>query len=165
MLSDVDINLFHFIGLSNNKTVSHRLLIHFLGRTGLGVLRANHFKVSGLGDYGLDWVGRDWAVRGIRGKLVLVQDCFPLLRLNKECGKFSAAGEAIMSTFFQDLRYGFRMLRKSPGFTLVALVALALGIGANTALFSVVYGVLLKPLPYAQGKELVVLQQEFPKAN
>jgi predicted permease len=70
-----------------------------------------------------------------------------------------------MSTFFQDLRYGFRMLRKSPGFTLVALIALALGIGANTALFSVVYGVLLKPLPYAQGKELVVLHQEFPKAN
>ncbi|HKD81862.1 MAG TPA: ABC transporter permease [Candidatus Angelobacter sp.] len=70
-----------------------------------------------------------------------------------------------MSTFIQDLRYGFRMLRKNPGFTMVALLALALGIGANTALFSVVYGVLLKPLPYAQGKELVVLHQEFPKAN
>jgi putative ABC transport system permease protein len=70
-----------------------------------------------------------------------------------------------MSTFIHDLRYGVRMLRRNPGFTLVALVALALGIGANTALFSVVYGVLLKPLPYAQGKELVVLHQEFPKAN
>jgi putative ABC transport system permease protein len=70
-----------------------------------------------------------------------------------------------MSTYFQDIRYGIRMLGKNPGFTLVALVALALGIGANTALFSVVYGVLLKPLPYAQGKELVVLHQEFPKAN
>jgi len=70
-----------------------------------------------------------------------------------------------MSTFIHDLRYGLRMLRRNPGFTLVALIALALGIGANTALFSVVYGVLLKPLPYAQGKELVVLHQEFPKAN
>jgi putative ABC transport system permease protein len=70
-----------------------------------------------------------------------------------------------MSSFLQDIRYGFRMLTKNPGFTLVVIVALALGIGVNTALFSVVYGILLKPLPYAQGRELVVLQQDFVKSH
>ncbi|HKW74096.1 MAG TPA: ABC transporter permease [Terriglobales bacterium] len=70
-----------------------------------------------------------------------------------------------MNGLLQDVKYGFRMLRRNPGFTALALLALGLGIGANTALFSVVYGVLLKPLPYAQGKELVVLQQDFRKAN
>jgi len=70
-----------------------------------------------------------------------------------------------MSGFLQDIRYGFRMLTKNPGFTLVVITALALGIGVNTALFSVVYGILLKPLPYAQGRELVVLQQDFAKSH
>jgi predicted permease len=68
-----------------------------------------------------------------------------------------------MQTFTHDLRYGVRMLLRTPGFTIAAIVCLALGIGATTAIFSIVYAVLLRPLPYTQPDRLARLYTEFPK--
>jgi predicted permease len=73
-----------------------------------------------------------------------------------------ARGISWFETLAADLRYGGRALLKHPGYTLLAVLTLGLGIGANTAIFSVINGVLLKPLPYEHGDRLVVVQQSRP---
>jgi putative ABC transport system permease protein len=67
-----------------------------------------------------------------------------------------------VETFIQDLRYGFRTFVRQPAFALTAILALALGIGANTAVFSVVYAVLLKPLPFDRPNQLIYAQDTYP---
>lgn len=68
-----------------------------------------------------------------------------------------------MSSLLKDLGYTVRSLRRSPGFALLAVLTLALGIGANTAIFSVVHGAVLKPLPYPQPERLVFITTQFPQ--
>src|SRR5688500_18743368 len=64
-----------------------------------------------------------------------------------------------MESLFKDIRYGIRSLLKHPGFTLIAIVTLALGIGANTAIFSLVRGVLLRPLPFSEPERLIGIRE------
>ena len=70
-----------------------------------------------------------------------------------------------METLWQDIRYGARMLLKSPGVSIVATIALALGIGANTAIFSVVNAVLLRPLPFPSSERLMSLWSTTPSVG
>ncbi len=70
-----------------------------------------------------------------------------------------------MRTIWQDLQYGWRMLRRSPGFSLVAILTLAIGIGANAAMFSVIYTVLLRPLPFPDAQRIVFIWDTDPNRN
>jgi putative ABC transport system permease protein len=100
---------------------------------------------------------RDEAQRRVR------MDFGGLQQVKEECR--DARGVSLLETLVQDVRYGWRSLRKSPGFAAAALFTLALGIGANTAIFSVVYGVLLQPLPFREAARLVLLHETTPRVG
>ncbi|HSR49523.1 MAG TPA: ADOP family duplicated permease [Acidobacteriota bacterium] len=89
-------------------------------------------------------------------------------RVRSPMGKIARRGDSLMHSILQDIRFGLRTLRKSPAFTAVALLALALGIGGNTAIFSLLNAVILRPLPFPDSDRLVMLwetEEGNPRAS
>src|SRR5580698_834277 len=102
-------------------------------------------------------IDRDEALRRVR------MEFGGLEQVKEDCR--DARGVSLMESLSMDLRYGWRTLLKSPSFAAAALFTLALGIGANTAIFSVVYGILLRPLPFRDASHLVLLNETTPQVG
>jgi len=117
-------------------------------------LREKEMREKGHGEYGLSPEEAHMNARKQFGNALAT----------RETGH-EAWGWAWLEHLSQDVRFAFRMFAKNPGFTAIAILTLALGIGANTAIFSVVYGVLLQPLPYRNPSQLVVLNETTPRVG
>jgi predicted permease len=109
--------------------------------------------------------GRGAAHKWLRGEAWRVTLAAPRHRLSKRPSadrSIGAKGDGSISSMRQDLRYALRLLSNSPGFTAIAIVTLALGIGANTAMFAVVHAVLLRPLPFRDADRLMLVHLRGP---
>ncbi len=102
----------------------------------------------------------------LSGSAALIEELNRVLpRKQQERAVYGASKGNLMKNLYQDLRYGFRMLRKNPGFTAVAVFTLAICLGANLTIFAVVDSVLLRPLPFPEPERLATMFNSYPKAG